>query len=96
MISRLFPVYSSLHLMQYVISKIQEVFRKYGENDELISTLCVPNPNIFTSTFANKNRRRCMEDCHVIITGLQDLFDVKVCLKRPYLLYSRTILRMFL
>lgn len=63
--------------MQYVISKIQEICPRYLEDEQILS-LSVPNQEHYISVFATKNRRRYMEDCHVIIRDLQKLFNIKV------------------
>lgn len=62
--------------MQHVVSVIRDVCRKYSDGNVL--TPVPVSDYIYTSTFASKNGRKRMEDCHVIINDLQIIFDVKV------------------
>lgn len=62
--------------MQHVVSIIRDVCRKYSEGN--VPTPVHVSDYFYTSTFASKNRRKRMEDCHVIINDLQIIFDVKV------------------
>lgn len=62
--------------MQHVIRLIRDVCQKCLDQ-ELLASLPVSD-DYYISIFAAKNRRRCMEDSHVIINDLQKIFDLKV------------------
>ncbi|KAK7571996.1 hypothetical protein V9T40_014468 [Parthenolecanium corni] len=69
-------VFTPIPLMQYVIGKIREICQRFVDGKLQYPQPVSDQPN-YLSIFATKNRRRCMEDCHVIISDLNVLFDVK-------------------
>lgn len=63
--------------MQYVVGKVQYVCKKYVDSEKLRS-IPISGCNLPTSVFAAKNKRRQMEDRHVIVDDLPKLFNKEV------------------
>lgn len=72
--------YASFPLMQYVVSKVQDVCKQYNEPEKLLA-ISLSNCMLPTATFATKNKRRQMEDRHVIVNDLAKLFNRQVRMK---------------
>ncbi|XP_057667078.1 titin-like isoform X1 [Diorhabda carinulata] len=71
--------YEPLKLMQTVIAKTNEVCLRYLDNSMLCS---LPSPDTgtpycITSVYAIKNTRRRMEDRHVVIHDLNNMFNIQ-------------------
>lgn len=74
-----FAAYEPLKLMQTVMAKTNEVCLRYLDNSMLCSLPAPGPPNNIVSVCAVKNRRRCMEDRHVVIHDLNTMFNIQVC-----------------
>lgn len=72
-----FAAYEPLKLMQAVMAKANEVCLRYLDNSMLCS-LPTPTTNFYlTSANAVRNKRRTMEDRHVVIHDLNTMFNVQ-------------------
>ncbi|XP_066247758.1 uncharacterized protein [Euwallacea similis] len=69
--------YEPLKLMQAVMAKINEVCLRYLDNSMLCSLPAPTNVFYETSICARRNRRRRMEDRHVVIHDLNTMFNIQ-------------------
>lgn len=70
--------YEPLKLMQTVMAKTNEVCLRYLDNSMLCSLPSPSNTYFYeTSVFAIRNKRRKMEDRHVVVHDLNTMFNVQ-------------------
>nr|XP_008196003.1 PREDICTED: 205 kDa microtubule-associated protein [Tribolium castaneum] len=69
--------YEPLKLMQTVMAKTNEVCLRYLDNSMLCSLPPPGQPHNITSVCAAKNKRRRMEDRHVVVPDLNTMFNLQ-------------------
>ena len=70
--------YEPLKLMQTVMAKTNEICLRYLDNSMLCSLPSPGVPHNVVSVCAAKNKRRRMEDRHVVIHDLNTMFNIQV------------------
>lgn len=70
--------YEPLKLMQGVVGKTNEICLRYLDNSMLYSLPPPGEPHNVVTVFASKNRRKKMEDRHVVINDLNTIFNRQV------------------
>jgi protein phosphatase 1E len=70
--------YEPLKLMQTVMAITNDICQKYLDNNMLYSLPSPGWPHHIVSVFAAKNKRRRMEDRHVVVHDLNTMFNIQV------------------